>query len=452
MNKRIILVMAAFLGFVASAKSQDILNLKMDAQQLGLRGNVASMDEDILIRKDFFRDDWVGRKWFTKDLRRFLKEDQGRELTFDNQGRPVTINYTLYGPVVRKTKLTYNKKGLLTAFSGEGYRATATYKDNIANINVYAETKQYDSKVNLEKDELAYAPYSNVYPFDTKCVQEISPSGRVLRSTYYFVDSMPAKECTYRYNAKGLMTEQNVTEYNTRVGKKETHFAYTYDTKGNLTSKSVKNLSQNDIFTYENNAHGDCERLTVEHTYGNVIYTFEYLYDDHNNWTTRVDFKNGEFDGAIIRNFTYYPDKVVKQKKEKEPKEKVAKEKKVKKEQVSKKDKASKDEKSVKEKKVKNSQKDKGQIKNDKSSREKATKDSKKKSKNDTSKVKSSKDTKVKEKKNSKQDKVSNNTKKEKVAKESKKEPKAQTKEQTKKEKASKESKTTKEKSSKKNK
>ena len=51
-------VLFAFIMFCATlvVSAQDIVNLRMDREQMGLRGNVASMDEDILLRKDYFRE------------------------------------------------------------------------------------------------------------------------------------------------------------------------------------------------------------------------------------------------------------------------------------------------------------------------------------------------------------------------------------------------------------
>ena len=74
MKKILFLTVIAFCASF-SVKAQDIVNLRMDRQQLGLRGYVATMDEDILIRKDYFREDWPERKWFVKDLRNVLSED-----------------------------------------------------------------------------------------------------------------------------------------------------------------------------------------------------------------------------------------------------------------------------------------------------------------------------------------------------------------------------------------
>ena len=126
MKRFIIATFVVFCAFV-SVSGQDIVNLRMDRQQMGLRGLVASMDEDILLRKDYFREDWPQRKWFAKDLRNVLREDDGRIVTFDIKGHMTTITYTHQGKKGMKTTCTYATNGLLTSFLGEGYKVEAKY-------------------------------------------------------------------------------------------------------------------------------------------------------------------------------------------------------------------------------------------------------------------------------------------------------------------------------------
>ena len=233
MKKILFLTVIAFCASF-SVKAQDIVNLRMDRQQMGLRGYVATMDEDILIRKDYFREDWPERKWFVKDLRNVLSEDNGRIVTFNEAGRMTSITYTYQGKQGKKTNCTYASNGLLSAFVGEGYKVTAKYNGNMADINVYAETKDYKPSVNLRKADLNTAPYTNVYPFDLKCRQELGEDGLVLNSNYFYVDSMPAKICKYDYNHMNLLMSERVEDY-TSGEKNITTVRYTYDNRGFLT-------------------------------------------------------------------------------------------------------------------------------------------------------------------------------------------------------------------------
>ena len=331
MKKILFLTVIAFCASF-SVKAQDIVNLRMDRQQMGLRGYVATMDEDILIRKDYFREDWPERKWFVKDLRNVLSEDNGRIVTFNEAGRMTSITYTYQGKQGKKTNCTYASNGLLSAFVGEGYKVTAKYNGNMADINVYAETKDYKPSVNLRKADLNTAPYTNVYPFDLKCRQELGEDGLVLNSNYFYVDSMPAKICKYDYNHMNLLMSERVEDYTS--GEKDiTTVRYTYDNRGFLTKKVLHSRALDETTTYENNELGDCTKMTVERPYGTVVYTFEYVYDSMDNWTVRLEFEDGIFDNAAVRTLTYH----------KEPKEKKSAVKESKKERAVSEKKADKD-------------------------------------------------------------------------------------------------------------
>lgn len=286
------------------AKAQDIVNLRMDRQQMGLRGYVASMDEDILLRKDYFREDWPERKWFVKDLRNVLREDDGRIVTFNPAGRMLTITYTRQGKRGKTTTCSYASNGLLSSFVGEGYKVEAKYNGSMADINVYAETKDYKS-VNLAKADLNTTPYTNTYPFDLKCRQELGDDGLVLKSSYYYVDSLPAKVCEYDYNHNNQLLGEKIVDYSSGE-KNVTTVKYTYDNRGYLVKKVTHGKALDETSTYENNDLGDCVKMTVERPYGTIVYTFEYVYDSMQNWTVRLQFEDGIFDNAALRTLTYH--------------------------------------------------------------------------------------------------------------------------------------------------
>lgn len=319
------LLLFAFIAFctASAANAQDIVNLRMDRQQMGLRGLVASMDEDIMLRKDYFREDWPERKWFVKDLRNILREDDGRIVTFNQAGRMTSITYTHQGKAGKKTECSYASNGLLSSFLGEGYKVEAKYNGSMADINVFAETKDYKA-LNLAKADLNTTPYSNSYPFDLKCRQELTDDGLVLKSSYYFVDSIPAKVCEYNYNHLNQLTSERAIDF-TSGDKEVSTVRYTYDNRGFLVKKVVHSKALDETTTYENNELGDCTKMTVERPYGTMVYTFDYEYDTMDNWVVRLQFEDGIFDNAALRTLTYH--KAAKEAKQKEKKEKAVKEK-----------------------------------------------------------------------------------------------------------------------------
>ena len=345
-------VLFAFIMFCATlvVSAQDIVNLRMDREQMGLRGNVASMDEDILLRKDYFREDWPERKWFVNDLRSVLREDNGRIVTFNPSGRMVTVTYTYQGKAGKKVACTYASNGLLSSYTGLGYKVEAKYNGAYADINVYAESQDYGSNVNLAKDNLKGLPYSVNYSFDLKCRQELTDNGLVVRSMYYYVDSVLARDCEYNYNHIDQLISEKSIDYSS--GEKSVGTVkYTYDNHGFLVKKVVHSRAIDATYTYENNEMGDCVKMTVERPYGTIVHTYDYRYDEQGNWIVRLEFEDGVFDNAVLRSFTYHKESAKPAKKEQVKEEKPAKEK-AKKEKQVKEEKPAK-EKAKKEKKVK---------------------------------------------------------------------------------------------------
>ena len=348
-------VLFAFIMFCATlvVSAQDIVNLRMDREQMGLRGNVASMDEDILLRKDYFREDWPERKWFVNDLRSVLREDNGRIVTFNPSGRMVTVTYTYQGKAGKKVACTYASNGLLSSYTGLGYKVEAKYNGAYADINVYAESQDYGSNVNLAKDNLKGLPYSVNYSFDLKCRQELTDNGLVVRSMYYYVDSVLARDCEYNYNHIDQLISEKSIDYSS--GEKSVGTVkYTYDNHGFLVKKVVHSRAIDATYTYENNEMGDCVKMTVERPYGTIVYTYDYRYDEQGNWIVRLEFEDGVFDNAVLRSFTYHkesakPAKKEQVKEEKPAKEKAKKEKKVKEEKPAKEKESSVDKKAEKE-------------------------------------------------------------------------------------------------------
>ncbi len=312
--KKLLSLAATVLCVLMSVEAQDIVNLRMDRQQLGLRGSVATLDQDIMLRKDYFREDWPERKWFKKDLRSVLREENGQVMTFNKEGRMTSITYTYQGKAGEKTTCSYASNGLLTSFVGEGYKVEARYQGNSADINVYAETRSYSSKVDVAKDNLKTAPYSHTYPFDLKCRQELSDEGLVLESRYYYVDSMPAKVCHYDYNHRGFLIGERISEYGADGELTTTIVRYTYDNRDFLIEKTIHSAAVDETYSYENNNYGDCVKLTLERPYGTTVYTYDYEYDTMGNWTVRLQFDDGVFNNAVLRTLTYHKEPTAQEK------------------------------------------------------------------------------------------------------------------------------------------
>lgn len=302
MRKNLLLLslLVVLLGSVLSA--QDLANPRLDAVNLNLRGGVSSVDEDLLVKKAYFREDWPERKWFRDDLRNCLMEDAGHIYTFAPNGAILSHTYTLHGSKQRVTTYTYGKTGRMQQMVGEGYKLVR----NGSNLDVYAESRIYSGTVDATSN-LKTSKHTNDYAFDRQCRQEYTDEGLVLSSRYYYVDSTLAEEYVYSYNHRGQIDEARYMDYRNDANyPSKVVYRYTYDNLDCLAKMTVKGSSLNDIYTYENNTEGDPVKLTIVTPFGTTIYEYEYRYDDKNNWVMRLQFKDGVFENATLRTIRYH--------------------------------------------------------------------------------------------------------------------------------------------------
>ena len=292
--KRIILGLLSAVCLAGGLSAQDIVNLRQDAQSQGLRYQVASVDEDVLVRKDYFREDWPSRQWFRDDLRNCLREESGNVYTFDRSGNMISHTYTLRGTTLRTTTCAYSN-GHLVSLVGEGCKVVANGKD----LDIYAESSTY---ANPQLDSK-----KNDYAFDLKCRLEWADDGPVMATRYYYVDSMPAKAYEYSYNHRGQITEMVSLVYlpHSKTPQKVVT-RYTYDNNDCLAKMVVRGESFDDTYIYENNQQGDPVKMTYTTPYATTIYDYEYKYDESGNWVMRLQFKDGAFENATLRTIRYH--------------------------------------------------------------------------------------------------------------------------------------------------
>lgn len=296
--KRILLILISAICIASGVHAQDIVNLRQEAQSMGLRYQVASVDEDVLVRKEYFREDWPERKWFRDDLRNCLREESGNVYTFDKKGLMTKHVYTLRGAHIRETVCTYQPNGHLATLTGEGCKVTGKTGTS---YNIYAESNTYASLM-LDNRKGDYA-------FDLKCNTEWSDDDRLLASRYSYVDSLPAKTFEYQYNHLGQITEVAMTTYMTDgTEPQRTVTRYAYDQHDCLKKMTVRGEGIDDTYTFENNSQGDPVRLTYTTPFSTTNYEYEYQYDESGNWVMRLQWKDGVFENATLRTITYHKD------------------------------------------------------------------------------------------------------------------------------------------------
>ena len=285
--------------------AQDMTNLRMDRDALGLRGAVTRLTEADFHKKDYFRDDWSQRRWFRKDLRNILQEGLGHSYEFNAQGRLLKATYTKQGKETASDVCAYDRRGRLTSFLGRGYKMEACYEGNTALIDIYAETRHYVGADDLGSADLGITEYKLSYPFAYVCRQTLNDEGMPLRSVYLNVDSTVEREVRYTYAYHGKVAEERILSYGGGATPEETVLGYAYDGNGLLARRTVSGKAANETYVYERNSQGDCVRMTAERPYGTDVYTYDYDYDEEGNWTLRLTFKNGAFDHATLRTIAY---------------------------------------------------------------------------------------------------------------------------------------------------
>jgi len=292
--KRILLSLLSIICTLGALNAQDIVNLRQDAKSQGLRYQVASVDEDVLVRKDYFREDWPQRKWFRDDLRNCLREESGNIYTFDRDGHMTKHTYTLRGSNIRNTICAYSN-GQLVSLVGEGCKVVRHGID----LDIYSESSTYTSQ--------ALDNRKNDYAFDLKCRMEWADDGQLLASRYFFLDSTLSKSYEYSYNHRGQIASKVSRDYSIdpkHPSKVVTR--YTYDNNDFLQKMTIRGENFDDTYTYENNEMGDPVKMTYTTSYSTTIYEYEYQYDASGNWTMRLQFKDGVFENATLRTIRYH--------------------------------------------------------------------------------------------------------------------------------------------------
>ncbi|MBP5536039.1 MAG: hypothetical protein J6X62_04525 [Bacteroidales bacterium] len=306
----VILCLTAFAPLCA----QDDFNVAVTVAANGLRGEVSSVDVDHLIKKEYYREDWEQRPWFIDRLREFMQESDGYITKFNKKGVITQTTVTVEGTKIGSVNYSY-KKDRIVGYEGFGTKVEAEYKGQAANVNIYG----YGGVVNFKprvtkngidtwdwKDRSKVRSIKGAYQFVYTCRQKYDASGHLLESRYLYNDSTVAKVIRYKYSHRHLMTEQQYIQYRDNKPYDTTVVTYAYDLKDNLCKATLRSNAVDEVYSFKNNEIGDPETVNYDCPYESCVYTFRYVYDSLSNWTTRLDYKNGVFQGATLRNITYY--------------------------------------------------------------------------------------------------------------------------------------------------
>ena len=309
-----ILISLWALSSLACLQAQDDFNVATTVSANGLRGEVQQVDIDNLVRKEYYRTDWEQRPWFTDKLREFLQEADGQIVKFDKKGLIQQTTVTSEGNKVGTVKYEYSK-GRITGYEGFGTLVQAKYNGSRADVNIYGYGGVVNFKPRVTKhgidtwDWKTRRPVRSIkgaYQFVYTCRQRYDNNGMLRESRYLYVDSTVAKIIRYTYTHRDLMTEMQHIEYRDNKPFDTTTVNYAYDIKGNLCKATIRSRSVDEVYVFNNNEYGDPETVQFNSPYASNTYSFKYIYDTLTNWTTRLEYKDGEFKGATLRTITYY--------------------------------------------------------------------------------------------------------------------------------------------------
>jgi len=252
-----------------------------------------------------------------------------------------TLNEISYSIKIKRGEITKGPRGRvnimekdnLILFDNEGYiihkqefdkngKATVSrsyvydYNNNISESTV----KWTGWEVNFERD-------SNVYDIDDNlikiyCCSEVDgnschdfvlcstyiydDSSNKIEEKYYLSDSLSKTKYVYSYNSEDRITE--MIHYSDSLARR---IIYIYSEYGELIEEHQFDYYGRPatILKYTHNGQGHLTEMQLtfrDTTTPQLIFTYEYLYDSHNNWTQRIIYKNGEPVFIVERELTYY--------------------------------------------------------------------------------------------------------------------------------------------------
>ncbi|BAX79064.1 hypothetical protein ALGA_0675 [Labilibaculum antarcticum] len=221
-----------------------------------------------------------------------LNQESSRKEFYDEQG--VLVEYWSYevdATLYEKTKLITNK-------DGEVIKSTTYDKDG--NLEKYT-TSEFDNNGKIiesrtfnSKDELI-STQKNKYDINGN---QISMSNTISESNITF-------KTTNEYNSRNQKSKEIEFEPDGRIKNTRT---FTYDRKGNEIESEL--IRPNGEYTKFISEYDRANNITIQKWYdkeGKQIHqtSFEYVYDENNNWITKKRYSDGKLGFVWERQIEY---------------------------------------------------------------------------------------------------------------------------------------------------
>jgi hypothetical protein len=250
--KKIVFIFVVII-FVISCKSE-IYSPKTDLEASNLKGRVWKIEKTIFKAGDKAKCPCSG-----------LNEDKQTFYTFDDKGNLTeSSKVDEDGNIVLISRYLYNRNGVCCEIADFLPGGTPAGKEvNIVSRKKVTEVRAYDEAGDIK----------NI-------------------SKYVYSGSEISQGKTFNKAGDLVSSFQNIYK------------------AGQLDSRSDRNilLSTSVVTRYKRNTSNDISEYTVTNSSDSIDYkiTMEYEYDNQGNWVKQTQVYNGEIQGIILRNITYY--------------------------------------------------------------------------------------------------------------------------------------------------
>lgn len=204
-----------------------------------------------------------------------------------------TLNYKLFDANNRLTRLNiYDHNGMITHV--ERYNPDGSVDSLFEFI--------YDDKNNTITERI----YNHKGIVKTKYKGRYDNNGRLAESIWYECNHMIMKTIKV-YDENHNMVEFQMYCPENKMERLELNL---YDYEMNIVVRRIADflLNQTSVFRYSYDDHKNITKVIRVHSLSryNHVLQYEYVYDEHDNWIRRIQYKNNVPEFIHIRNIEYY--------------------------------------------------------------------------------------------------------------------------------------------------
>lgn len=231
----------------------------------------------------------IETKYYDKDNKAGRTEKQ----FFDSSGTLLSATSELITDelwFVTEEKYEYDEKGNLVYRVSTDYNQNSKERNDDSTVWVY----NYDDKGNRIGMEAGELSWEDTYDKTGNLVQSLYlKNRRVVEKTTITRDSKNNTSEEKIFDAAGELLSTETAKYNARKNYTERS---KYDADGKLTNR----------YTYAYNKNDEVVSFVTTTPNGSNKITYTYVYDNMQNWTVKIQFKDGVKQSIEKRDIKYY--------------------------------------------------------------------------------------------------------------------------------------------------